>query len=247
MRIATLARIAAVGFAFAGLSACSTVKQTLAGPSLTPMGYPAALTPQTPQILTPARDMPAPASANSLWRTGARAFFIDQRAARVGDIVTVQIAIDDKADTSNTSTTSRKGAITAGIPNLLGLESSLGRALPAGFDPANAIGTNTSSTGTGSGSVSRAEKINLTIAAVVTQVLPNGNLVLKGRQQVRVNYELRELDVEGIIRPMDISTANEVPYDQIAEARIAYGGKGTISDVQQPRYGQQVYDILFPF
>jgi flagellar L-ring protein precursor FlgH len=165
----------------------------------------------------------------------------------VGDILTVVITIDDSATLANQTTQSRDGSNNAQASALLGYQKYANQVFTDGADPANLINTDSTSDQTGAGAVDRSEEVNLRVAAVVTQVLPNGNLVLKGRQQVRVNYELRELDVEGIIRPMDISTANEVPYDQIAEARIAYGGKGTLSDVQQPRYGQQVYDILFPF
>ncbi len=231
----------------AGLAACSTVRETVAGPSLTPMGYPAALTPQTPQILTPVRDQPAPASANSLWRSGARAFFIDQRASRVGDILTVNIAIDDQASTSNTSASSRNGSISAGVTNLFGLENSLGRAFPGGFDPANAINTNSTSSNSGQGSVSRSEKINLTVAAIVTQLLPNGNMVIQGSQEVRTNAELRSLTVSGIVRPEDISSTNTIKHTQIAEARIGYGGRGDISRVQKVPAGQALVERFSPF
>ena len=195
--------------------------------------------------------MPAPMTdvrqANSLWRQGSRTFFADQRASKVGDILTVVITIDDSATLDNETQQSRDGSNNAAAGSLLGYEKYANEVFTDATNPASLIDTDSTSDTTGTGSVDRAEEVNLRVAAVITQVLPNGNLVLKGTQQVRVNYELRELDVQGIVRPTDISTANEVTYDQIAEARIAYGGKGTLSDVQQPRYGQQVYDILFPF
>ena len=165
----------------------------------------------------------------------------------MGDILTVVITIDDSATLANQTTQNRDGINNAASSILLGYEKYANHFFTYSTNPAILINTDSTTAQTGSGAVDRSEQVDLRVAAVVTQVLPNGNLVLKARQQVRVNYELRELDVEGIIRPMDISTANEVTYDQIAEARIAYGGKGTLSDVQQPRYGQQVYDILFPF
>ena len=195
--------------------------------------------------------MPAPLTdvrqPNSLWRQGSRTFFADQRASRVGDILTVVITIDDSASLANTTTQSRDGSNDAAASSLLGYQKYADQVFTDGADPTSLINTDSSTDQSGTGTVDRSESVDLRIAAVITQVLPNGNLVLKGTQQVRVNYELRELDVQGIIRPMDISTSNEVTYDQMAEARIAYGGRGTLTDVQQPRYGQQLYDILFPF
>ncbi|MDO8409987.1 MAG: flagellar basal body L-ring protein FlgH [Phenylobacterium sp.] len=243
MRLATLALLALLP-----LGACSTVHEAVAGPDLTPVRYPAALVPQQQMILTSANQpMPTPASANSLWRSGARAFFLDQRANRVGDIVTVQIDIDDRAQTSNASTSSRSGGVSAGVPNFLGLESSLGRILPGGFDPANAISTKSSSSNTGSGSVSRSEKISLTVAAVVTAVLPNGNMMIQATQEVRTNNEVRQLSVAGIIRPEDITSSNTIRHSQIAEARISYGGRGDISRVQKTPAGQSLVETFSPF
>lgn len=242
MRLAALALVA-----LAPLAACSTVKEAVKGPELAPVGYPAALAPQQ-QMYVAARDpMPQPASANSLWRTGARAFFIDQRANRVGDILTVQIDINDSAQTSNASRSSRSAEMNAGVANFLGLESSLGRILPGGFDPANAINTNSETSNSGSGAVTRAEKISLTIAAVVTAVMPNGNMVIQGTQEVRTNAELRQLTVAGIVRPEDISSANTVKHTQIAEARISYGGRGDISRVQKTPAGQSLVERFQPF
>ena len=97
------------------------------------------------------------------------------------------------------------------------------------------------------GSVRRNEKLTLRVAATVLDVLPNGVLAISGSQELRVNFELRELLVTGLVRPADISRQNEVTYDKIASARVSYGGRGQISDVQQPRIGQQVADILLPF
>lgn len=195
--------------------------------------------------------MPSPSAdirqPNSLWRQGSRAFFKDQRAAKIGDILTVVIEIDDEAKLDNKTDQARDGSNSAGLDNLLGYETMLKDIFPDGIDAGNLVNSDSASSTTGSGTVDRSEAIKLRVAAVVTQVLPNGNLVLQGSQQVRVNYELRQLTVGGVIRPEDISNVNEINYDKIAEARIAYGGKGTLSDVQQPRFGQQVYDIFFPF
>ncbi len=79
------------------------------------------------------------------------------------------------------------------------------------------------------------------------QMLPNGNMVVAGRQEVKVNQELRELRVAGIIRPQDINMNNTIPYEKIAEARITYGGDGSISRQQLRGYGEGVVDIVLPY
>ncbi len=184
---------------------------------------------------------------NSLWRTGSRAFFRDQRASRVGDILTVVISIDEKAEIENETKRSRTNSEKADMTNLLGLETQLTKVLPEGVAGDSLLNTGSSTTNNGKGTVDRSEKINLRVAATITQILPNGNLVLAGRQQVNVNYDMRELLVTGVIRPEDISAENTVKYDQIAEARISYGGRGQIHDLQQPRYGTQLLDVVMPF
>ena len=197
--------------------------------------------------------MPMPASpveqlhTNSLWRTGAKAFFRDQRASKVGDILTVEISISDSAKIDNQTQRSRVGTENMGLANLLGLENPIAKALPGATDMANLVKTNSDSESNGKGQIQRDETINTTIAAIITQILPNGNLVIQGRQEVRVNYEVRELMIAGIVRPEDISNSNTISNTQIAEARISYGGRGEISRVQSARYGQQAYDILMPF
>ncbi|HEX5263505.1 MAG TPA: flagellar basal body L-ring protein FlgH, partial [Phenylobacterium sp.] len=142
---------------------------------------------------------------------------------------------------------SRTSGITAGIPHLLGFESSLGKILPGGYDPANALSTNSKTTNDGAGAVNRAEKISLTIAAVVSGVLANGNLVIQGTQEVRTNTEVRQLTVAGIVRPEDISSSNTIKHTQIAEARINYGGRGDISRVQKTPAGQSLIEKFSPF
>lgn len=195
--------------------------------------------------------MPAPEvgerQPNSLWRTGSRAFFRDQRAGRVGDILTVIISIDEKAEISNETKRSRNNSEDANISSLFGVESQLTKVLPEALSPQSLVATGSNLANTGKGTVDRSEKINLRVAATITQVLPNGNLVLAGRQQINVNYDLRELLITGVIRPEDISAENTVSYDQIAEARVSYGGRGQLHDVQQPRYGSQVLDVIMPF
>ncbi|MBI1300134.1 MAG: flagellar basal body L-ring protein FlgH [Alphaproteobacteria bacterium] len=184
---------------------------------------------------------------NSLWQSDRVTFFEDQRANNVGDIITVTIEIEDEATIENETERSRSGNESAGFDNLLGLEASLNRLLPEAVDPSNLTNLDSDSTHTGSGSIEREDEISLRMAALITQILPNGNLVIHGKQEVLVNYEKRILQVDGVIRPEDVSVNNTIAYDQIAEARIIYGGEGQITDMQQPRYGQQIYDVLFPF
>lgn len=195
--------------------------------------------------------MPAPVTAhrepNSLWRPGSRAFFKDLRATRVGDLLTVVIQIDDKGELDNNSVRSRDNTEGADAPAILGYETSLSKILPDAIDPGNLLELSSNSNSNGDSSIDREEEIDLELAAVVTQVLPNGNLVILGRQETRVNFEVRELQITGVIRPEDITSQNTISYEKIAEARLAYGGRGFMSDVQQPRYGQQIIDILFPF
>lgn len=191
-------------------------------------------------------------SPNSLWRTGARAFFEDQRARRVGDILTVIVEITDKAELDNATNRRRDNEENAGIPKLGGYELSslLSKVIPGKVDDldlSNFVSASSDSKSEGGGGIDREEKITTRIAAVVTQVLPNGNMVIEGRQEVRVNYEMRELIVAGVVRPEDITSENTIPIAKIAEARVSYGGKGQITDVQQPRYGQQFLDIVLPF
>ena len=230
---------------FRSLPACSTVKETLKGPELAPMGYPAAVMPVSQPMMVQAA--PQPASANSLWRTGARTFFNDQRARNVGDILTVQIDIDDSAQVSNSTTRTRSNDMKAGVPHFFGLESSLGKILPGGYDPSSMVEMSGGVNSAGSGQVARSEKVSLTIAAVVTQVLPNGNLIIQGRQEVRTNGEVRELTVAGIVRPEDITAANTIKHTQIAEARISYGGRGDISRVQKAPAAQSLTERFSPF
>jgi flagellar L-ring protein FlgH len=182
---------------------------------------------------------------NSLYRTSAKGFFKDERAHRVGDILTVLVTIDDSAQINNQTQRSRNSTNSAGMGGIFG--AAVTTVSGGAIDPSAAIDFNSGLRDTGNGSVNRQETLETSVAAVVTQVLPNGNLVIEGRQEVRVNFEVRDLIVAGIVRPSDIQANNTVPSTKIAEARISYGGRGQITDVQQPRYGQQVMDAILPF
>jgi flagellar L-ring protein precursor FlgH len=182
-------------------------------------------------------------NANSLWRNGSRSFFKDQRAHQIGDLLTVTVNITDQANFANETQRSRIVTEDSGITAFLGSNLLTGKtALPGRLLTADA-----NSSSDGKGSIQRQETLQTNIAAVVTQLLPNGNLVVEGKQEVRVNFEKRELIVAGIVRPEDIQSDNTIDSSKIAQARIAYGGHGQITDIQEPRYGQQVMDVLLPF
>ncbi len=183
----------------------------------------------------------------SLWSRDRGSLLGDRRAMQRGDILTVVIEIDDKAEISNSTARSRTGSDSMGIPSLFGLPEAVDKALPEGASLADAVATDSRSNYQGDGSVARKEKLTLRIAATVVELMPNGILRIQGSQEVRVNFELRDLVVSGFVRPEDISRQNAITYDKIAGARISYGGRGQITDVQQPRIGQQIADIVLPF
>jgi flagellar L-ring protein FlgH len=229
------------------LSACARLDDVGKAPTFTPQEgtyqQAAMYAPPMPEEAL----LDGPTDAASLWAGGDAALFDDRRAAGRGDILTVVIEIDDKAEFSNSSGRSRSGSDQMGIPSLLGIPQRLDAILPDGATAAEAVNTSSASTFQGTGNTARNEKLTLRVAATVVEQLPNGVLRIEGSQEVRVNFELRELTISGFVRPLDISRQNEVTYDKIADARISYGGRGQITDVQQPRYGQQVADVVLPF
>lgn len=217
-------------------------------------------TPQLTQIRNPESNesyskvtmpMPRPMAndqaENSLWKSGARSFFKDQRAQDIGDILTIQISIQDTADIKNDTDRKRDTVENVNAPNVLGYEKYLDKIFPSTVDKNNLVNFSSHPSYKGHGAVKRSETLNVKIAATVTQTLPNGNLVIIGRQEVRVNNEVRELLITGVVRPQDILAENTISYEKIAEARISYGGRGQISDYQQPPWGQQLVDAISPF
>jgi flagellar L-ring protein precursor FlgH len=229
-----------------GCGALSRLSEVGRPPAMTPSSDPTREESYRPMTMPMPTPQAAPAQANSLWRNGSRAFFKDQRAAAVGDIVTVLVNMADAAQMTDATTATRTSNENMGLPNLFGLETAIPHMIP-GLNPASLVATNSANGNVGTGQIQRAETVTLSLAGVITQVLPNGNLVVAARQQVRVNDELRELQVSGVIRPQDIASDNTVQHDRMAEARISYGGRGQITDVQTPRWGQQILDILLPF
>jgi flagellar L-ring protein precursor FlgH len=228
-----------------GCSSIDRLSQIGEKPKLTEIENPTTQPGYKPVQMPMPKPEQASYNANSLWRNGSRAFFKDQRAARIGDILTVTVNITDKANIANETQRSRTNKEDSGITDFIGADT-LG-AQAKKVLPGRILTADSTASSDGKGSVNRQEALQTNVAAVVTQVLPNGNLVVEGKQEIRVNFEIRELIVAGIVRPEDIQSDNTIDSSKIAQARIAYGGRGQITDVQQPRYGQQVMDVLLPF
>ena len=242
VKIATLLTLAA------SLGACNTMDRLAnvgQAPALTAIEDPTTIAGYQPVRMSMPEPIADTYQPNSLYRTSAKGFFKDERAHRVGDILTVLVTINDSAKFNNQTQRSRNSSNSAGMGGLFG--AAVDNISGGAFDPSAAIDLSSGLKDTGNGSVNRSEALETSVAAVVTQVLPNGNLVIEGRQEVRVNFEVRDLIVAGIVRPSDIQNNNTIPSAKIAEARISYGGRGQITDVQQPRYGQQVMDAILPF
>lgn len=231
----------------ASLAGCSKLSQVGKAPEFSEVVGSSEHHAMTSAGLPEVIETPYRTRESSLWSRDRTSLLGDRRAGERGDIMTVVIEINDKAEIKNSTARSRSGSETMGVPSFFGIPQRIDNSLPEGADMANAVSTNSSSSSSGDGSVKRNEKLTLRIAATVTEVLPNGVLRVQGSQEVRVNFEVRELLVSGYVRPEDISRQNEITYDKIASARISYGGRGQITDVQQPRYGQQISDIILPF
>jgi flagellar L-ring protein precursor FlgH len=230
------------------IAACSSTPIS----SVPPMSDPATSQERTvfTAFPTPARLPPTGmqnVTSASLWTRDRGSLLGDRRAGEQGDILTVVIEIDERAEISNASDRSRSASQDLGIPQLFGIPQRIDRRAPEGASLAGAVSVNSQGVSSGTGSVRRSEKLELRVAAAVVDVLPNGVLSIVGNQEVRVNFELRELLVTGFVRPADITRQNEITYDKIASARISYGGRGQITDVQQPRYGQQALEAILPF
>ncbi|WP_296742818.1 flagellar basal body L-ring protein FlgH [Mesorhizobium sp.] len=225
--------------AVAVLSGCgSDLKEVGREPSLSPVG--SGLGNSGPGPYNYPEPPARPVKKFSLWDDRQSRLFTDPRALRVGDILTVNIKLNDKANFKNQNDRSRTAARKLGYDVTLGWDnrSTSGKG-SAGLDSTTQTNAD--------GEIKRSENLELNVAAVVTDVLPNGNLMIRGSQEVRVNYEIRVLTIAGMVRPSDIGGENTIPYERIAEARISYGGRGRISEVQQPAYGQQVLDQVLPF
>src|SRR5271156_2896409 len=239
LRCALLSTVAAFG------SGCSTfdgLKVLANPPPLTPIDNPTTKPGYKPVQMPMPTPQPVTYNPNSLWRNGSRAFFNDQRAHIVGDILTVKVNINDTAEFQDQTQLNRSTTEDSAVTNFIGANTITNPA--KAVLPGALLTTNGQSSTDGKGTVNRQESLLTNMAAVVTQMLPNGNLVIEGKQEIRVNFEIRELIVAGVVRPEDIDSDNTIELPKIAEARIAYGGRGQITDFQQPPYGQQVMDVI---
>jgi flagellar L-ring protein FlgH len=246
----TTLRTALVLGAALTLSACNTLdrlSQIGNPPVLSTIGNPVKTSGYKPVSMPMPSPVKVTRQANSLWQEGSRAFFKDQRASDIGDIITVVVELEDEAQLDIRKRHDRTKTDDFDVTGLFGLENLLAKALPGAPTGPDLLNLNSAMANDGRGRVDRTETVNLRVAAVISQRLPNGNLVLFGRQEIRVNYEVREVVVGGIIRPEDIASSNTIGYGQMAEARIAYGGRGQLNDLQQMRFGSQVLEVLMPF
>ncbi|AZO11708.1 MULTISPECIES: flagellar basal body L-ring protein FlgH [unclassified Mesorhizobium] len=225
--------------AIAALSGCGTdLKEVGREPALSPVGSGIGNGGVAPYSYP--EPPAAPVKKFSLWDDRQSRLFTDPRALREGDILTVNIKLNDKANFKNQNDRSRTAARKLGYDVMLGWD---GTSTSGKGDAGLSSSTETNA----DGEIKRSENLELNVAAVVTAVLPNGNLMIRGSQEVRVNYELRVLTIAGMVRPSDIGAENTIPYERIAEARISYGGRGRVSEIQQPAYGQQILDQVLPF
>lgn len=235
--------LALLAFSLA-LAGCKTQYDNLAtGPTLTPVGY-GLDAPRDPLPMT--FQQPSNKSFRSTWDLNrSQSMYRDLRAAKVGDVIRVAIALDDKAQFDNATDRSREAKTNLGVDAALTL-SGFGKGANAGAGKGN-LDINSDTSTKGKGNIDRSEKLKLSIAVVVTEILPDGNFIIRGSQEIQVNYEVRELTIAGIVNPLDVSSTNIISYDKIAEARISYGGRGRLTDVQQPAWGQRIYDLVVPF
>src|SRR5579885_73957 len=246
-RLPALTALALAAALLGGCNGFTRLSQIGTAPPLTTIQNPKTQPGYQPVSLPMPQPIIAERRPNSLLQAGSRAFFKDQRASQVGDILTTDIVLDDKAQFNNETQTQRTTADQSAIPNVMGFESQIRKILPRAANPASLINVSGSNNNDGKAAITREEQVNLEVAAMVMQVLPNGNLVVQGHQELRVNNEVRDLQITGVLRPQDITATNTAPLAKLAEARVSYGGRGQLTNDQQPRYGEQLLDIVAPF
>jgi len=236
---------AAVASLLTGCAAIDRIKQLGEPVALAPIDNPTAKPGYKPVQMPMPTPQPITYNPNSLWRNGSRAFFNDQRAHIVGDILTVKVNINDTAQFQDQTQLSRTSTEDTEVTNFIGANAITNPA--KAVLPGSILTASGNSQMNGQGNINRNDQLVTNVAAVVTQLLPNGNMVIEGKQEVRLNTEIRELIVAGVVRPEDIQSDNTIELPKIAEARLAYGGRGTLTNIQTERWGQQVVDIILPF
>ncbi len=243
--VRSLLGTAAIASLLGGCTSVDRLKTLTAPPALSAVDDPTAKPGYKPVQMPMPTPQPVTYNPNSLWRNGSRAFFNDQRAHQVGDILTVKVNVNDVAQFMDQTQLQRSTTEDSELSNFLGAN-----ALPSSakkFLPGSLLTADSNSQSNGMGWINRQDQLVTNVAAVVTQMLPNGNMVIEGKQEVRLNYELRELIIAGVVRPEDIQSDNAIDLTKIAEARVAYGGRGQLMNIQQERWGQQAADVILPF
>jgi flagellar L-ring protein FlgH len=243
----TLLSTAALASVLNGCAALGDRIRQLGEPTaLAPIDNPTAKPGYKPVQMPMPIPQPASYNPNSLWRNGSRAFFNDQRAHQVGDILTVKVNVNDTAQFQDQTQLNRTSTEDTEITNFIGANT-LGSAAAKAILPGSVLTASGNSQMNGQGNINRNDQLVTNVAAVVTQLLPNGNMVIEGKQEIRLNNEVRELVVAGVVRPEDIQSDNAIELQKIAEARLAYGGRGTLTNIQTERWGQQLVDVVLPF
>ncbi len=240
------ALLSSVAFSGSGCASLDRLKDIGNPPPLSAVSNPTTSPGYTPVQMPMPTPQPASFNPNSLWRNGSRAFFNDQRAHQVGDILTVKVNINDTAQFQDQTQLNRSTTEDSSITNFIGANT-LGASAAKAILPGSILTANGTTQMNGQGTINRQDQLLTHVAAVVTQLLPNGNMVIEGKQEVRLNYELRQLIVAGVVRPEDIQSDNAIDMSKIAEARLAYGGRGQLMNIQQERWGQQAADVILPF
>ncbi len=241
----SLLSTAAIASLLSGCAAVDRIRQLGEPVALTPIDNPTAKPGYKPVQMPMPTPQPVTYNANSLWRNGSRAFFNDQRAHQVGDILTVKVNINDTAQFQDQTQLNRTSTEDTEITNFIGANALSASA--KNILPGSVLTASGNSQMNGQGTINRNDQLLTNVAAVVTQLLPNGNMVIEGKQEIRLNTEIRELIVAGVVRPEDIESDNAIELPKVAEARVAYGGRGTLTNIQTERWGQQVADVILPF
>jgi flagellar L-ring protein precursor FlgH len=184
----------------------------------------------------------------SLWQENGplSELFLNLKARRVGDIVSVNIVESSSATNRATTSTSRESSLLGKLEGFFNLEKRYPSSHPF-FNPFSKVQGDLTSSFDGKGTTMRSGDLNAFITARVMSVLPNGNLMIEGSREVMVNNEKQMITLSGIIRPRDISPDNVILSTEISDARIGYSGSGVINDRQRPGWMANILNKVWPF